>query len=440
MTDAALPRVAVVGYPNVGKSTLFNRLTGTREAVVAPEAGVTRDRKEGRGEWLAREFVVVDTGGIDLQAAEPLAEQVRDQARQAIAEASAVIFLVDGRSGVGPQEHEIADILRRSAVPVVLAVNKIDAKAAEQRVAEFWELGLGEPYGISAEHGMGTGDLLDAVVAALPAAEDLPPVEASAKVTIVGRPNVGKSSLVNALLGGNRVIVSPIPGTTRDAIDTPLTIDGRTVTLVDTAGLRRRGRRTATDVEYYSGLRALKAMERSDVALVVVDASEGVVDLDLQVAYEAQRANCATAVLFNKWDIADEFDLDLARERLYAKVQMRPPSVTVSAKTGRSLDRVLPLALSLYDRYRSRIPTAELNRWLDEMRKRPAPQRRGKTLKLFYMVQYDDSPPRFKIMVNARALLSRSYVFFLENRLREAYNLWGIPLIIDFEGKEERYS
>jgi GTP-binding protein len=440
MSEVLLPRVAVVGFPNVGKSTLFNRLTGTREAVVAPEAGVTRDRKEGLGEWRARDFIVVDTGGIDLQAAEPLAEQVRDQARQAIAEAAVVIYLVDGRNGVGPQEHEIADILRRSAVPVILAVNKIDARVAEQQVPEFWQLGLGEPYGISAEHGMGTGDLLDAVVTALPTAEDLPEVEKMPKITIVGRPNVGKSSLVNALLGNERVIVSPIPGTTRDAIDTALSYDGRAVTLVDTAGLRRKGKRTATDVEYYSGLRAIRAMERSDVALVVVDASEGVVDLDLQVAYEAQRANCATAVLFNKWDIADEFDLDRARERVYAKVQMRPPSVTVSAKTGRSLDRVMPLALSLYDRYESRIPTAELNRWLEEMRKRPAPQRRGKVLKLFYISQYADSPPRFKIMVNARALLSRSYVFFLENRLRDAYGLWGIPLIIDFEGKEERYS
>ncbi len=436
-----LPRVAIVGYPNVGKSTLFNRLTGTREAVVAPESGVTRDRKEGVAEWRNREFLVVDTGGIDLQAAEPLAEQVRDQARQAIAEAVAVIYLVDGRNGVGPQEHEIADILRRSGLPVTLAVNKIDARAAEQRVNEFWELGLGEPVGISAEHGMGTGDLLDEVVADLPPLDTLPLAPESAKIAIVGRPNVGKSSLVNALLGSERVIVSPIPGTTRDAIDTDVSYEGRPLTLVDTAGLRRRGRRTATDVEYYSGLRSIKAMERSDVALVLIDASEGVVDLDLQVAYEAQRAHCATGVLFNKWDISgDEVDLVKAQERLFAKVQMRPPSLTVSAKTGRNLNKVLPLALFLYDRYRSRIPTAELNRWLEEMRKRPAPQRRGKELKLFYITQYDDSPPRFKIMVNARALLTRSYAFFLENRLREAYDLWGIPLVIDFEGKEERYS
>jgi len=439
-----LPRVAVVGYPNVGKSTLFNRLTGTREAVVAPEAGVTRDRKEGAAEWTGHRFVLVDTGGIDLRSKAPLSDQVRAQARVAIADSAMVVFVVDGKSGVGPQEHEIAEILRNSRLPVVLAVNKIDARSTADRLAEFWELGLGEPVGVSAEHGLGTGDLLDVVVAALPDSEREEDHEdegdTPVHIAIVGRPNVGKSSLVNALLGDERVIVSPIPGTTRDAIDTTIDYEGRLLNLVDTAGLRRKGKRTSNDVEFYSSLRAVGALERSDVALVVVDASEGLVDLDLQVAYEAQRAHCATAVIFNKWDIT-RLDLDMAVAKIERKVQMRPPWLTVSALTGRNLHGVFPLALSLYEKYSGRVATGDLNRWLDEIRvRRDPPRRGGKSLKLFYMSQYADSPPRFKVMVNSRALIDRSYAYFFENRLREAYALEGIPLIIDFEGKEERYS
>jgi GTP-binding protein len=441
MTRVELPRVAIVGYPNVGKSTLFNRLTESRDAVVAPEAGVTRDRKEGVAEWVTRDFIVVDTGGIDLHASEALADQVRLQARQAIEEAAVVVFLTDGKSGVGPQEHEIAAILRRSNRPVILAVNKIDTREAQERAYEFYDLGLGEPVGVSAEHGLGTGDLLDRIVAVLPEPVVLEPdADEPVRIAIVGRPNTGKSSLVNALLGSERVIVSPIPGTTRDAIDTPIMYEGRPVILVDTAGLRRPSKRASSDVEFYSSVRTLRALERADVAIVMVDAQEGLVDVDLQVAYEAQRAKCATLVVFNKWDIS-EMELDMASERLYGKVQMRPPWLTVSALTGRNLDRVLPRALELADRYRAHISTGDLNRWLAEVRERKStPQKGGKSLKLFYMVQYESAPPRFKVMVNTRALINRSYGFFLENRLREAYDMWGIPLIIDFVGKEERYS
>jgi GTP-binding protein len=438
--STALPRVAIIGYPNVGKSTLYNRLTGTRDAVVAPEAGVTRDRKEGVGEWCGRRFVVIDTGGIDLESDQPLSDEVQQQARVAVSDASVAVFLVEGKTGVVPQDREIAELLRRSGVPVVLAVNKQDTKAAQATINDYWELGLGEPMGISAEHGLGVGDLLDKIVQDLPRDEDLEEEVAPMRIAIVGRPNVGKSSLLNRLLGDKRTIVSSMPGTTRDAIDTTFVYRGSPVILVDTAGLRRPGKRTTTDVEYFSSLRALKALERCDVALVVVDASEGLADLDLQVAYEAQRAKCATAILFNKWDLAT-IDLDKAVERIGARVQMKPPHLTVSAVTGRGLDRILPLAKGLYDKYAGRIPTPELNRWLGSLQgQHPSSTKSGKAIKAFYMVQYEQAPPRFKVMVNARALVNKPYAYYLENHLRENFALEGVPLIIDFEGKEERYS
>lgn len=435
-----VPRVAIVGYPNVGKSTLFNRITGTRDAVVAPESGVTRDRKEGEADWRGHNFVVVDTGGIDFMSREPLGDKVRHQAQVAVSEAAVVIFLLDGKTGVAPQDYEIAALLRRSGLPIVLAVNKQDARDARDNLLDYWQLGLGEPVGISAEHGLGVGDLLDVVVDALPPAEAVLEKNAPVRLAIVGRPNVGKSSLLNAVLGDNRAIVSPLPGTTRDAIDTAFDFDGTPMVIIDTAGLRRPGKRTTTDVEYYSSLRAIRAMERSDVALVVVDASEGLVDLDLQVAYEAQRAKCATAILFNKWDIS-ELDLDMAIARIKAKVQMKPRWLTVSALTGRGVERILPLARELYDLYSRRIPTAELNRWLENViSRRPAATKGVKAIKVFYIVQYETSPPRFKIMVNSRALVNKPFAYYLENRLREDYALWGVPLVMDFEGKEERYS
>jgi GTPase len=434
------PRVAIIGYPNVGKSTLFNRITGSRDAVVAPESGVTRDRKEGEAEWCGRQFIVVDTGGIDLQSEEPLGDDVRRQARLALEEAAVAIFLVDGKSGLSPQDYEIAAILRRSPVPVLLAVNKYDSKASQENVNEYWQLGIGEPIGVSAEHGLGVGDLLDEVVKNLPDEVEATDTVEAIRVAIVGRPNVGKSSLVNLLLGDERTIVSAMPGTTRDAIDTDLVFDGTPMRLIDTAGLRRPGKRTTTDVEYYSSLRALEALERAHVALVVVDANEGLVDLDLQVAYEAQRAKCATAILFNKWDI-NNIDLDMTVARMKAKVQMKPRWLTVSAVSRRGVNQILPLSRELYRQYSGRIPTADLNRWLEGLRAQRPPAGRGaKIIKTFYMVQYETSPPRFKVMVNSRALITKSFAYFLENRLREDYNLWGIPLVIDFDGKEERYS
>lgn len=436
----SLPKVAIVGYPNVGKSTLFNRLVGSREAVVSPTSGVTRDRKEAVAEWGGRRFVVVDTGGIDPRSTEPLAEAVRAQAQAAIAEASVVVFVVDGCVGVGQDEVEIARILRRAQASVILAVNKIDVKNVSSQLHEFWTLGLGEPVGISAEHGIGLGDLLDLLVDMLPGdSEQVELPTGDIKVAIVGRPNVGKSSLVNRLLGDQRVIVSPLPGTTRDAIDTNITFQDRLITLIDTAGLRRPSRRAGDSLEYYSALRTLNALRRANVALVIADSSEGIVDLDLQIAYEAQRAGCATAVLLNKCDLGG-CDLRLARERVLAKVHMRPPCLEISCLTGANVGEVLPLVIRLHERYSAHLATSALNRWLAEFKQRSAlPHRSGKSLKIFYLVQYDAAPPRFKAMVNSKALVTRAFAYHFENRLREGFEYEGIPLIVDFEGKEERY-
>jgi GTPase len=434
----ALPRVAVVGYPNVGKSTLVNRLTGTREAVVHEEAGVTRDRKEIEAEWNGRRFLLVDTGGIDVTDRDDLAKQVRGQARAAREDAAAIVLTVDARAGLRPGDEELARELRGAPVPVIVAANKIDSAAAIPEAAEFHRLGLGEPVAVSAVQGLGTGDLLDRVAEALdeaPDAADDDPDEA--RLAVIGRPNVGKSSLVNAFLGQERVIVSEQAGTTRDAIDTRLDVEGRPVLLVDTAGLRRRGK-VADTVDWYAQLRSERAAERADVAIVVCDATEGIASADLRAAELAMSKECATLIALNKWDIGDT-DLEDARERAQTRVRQRPEVLAISAKTGRGVRRLLFRALELADRMRTRIPTAELNRFLSDIQStRQPPAVRGRRLKFLYMTQYDTRPPRFSIQVNDRGLLTRDYGFFLENRLRERYGLQGVPLVIDYHGREEK--
>ncbi len=328
---------AIVGFPNVGKSTLVNRLTETRDAVVHQTPGVTRDRKELVCEWRGRRFLLVDTGGVDLADRSPITRQVVEQARAAIDEADLVIFVVDAQTGVTPGDEEVADLLRRSGRPVLVIANKIDDPTRTDQIHEFHRLGLGEPVAISALHGHGTGDLLDAILERLPGQTSRPKVtEDAIRVAILGRPNVGKSSLVNALVGQDRVIVAETPGTTRDAIDTVLTRGDRTFVLVDTAGLRRK-RRQRQGIEYYSELRALQAAERADVALVLVDASEGLVDQDLAVADVARKAQDSTLVVASKWDIAKVGIEDL-RPRLQDRLKQRPPLVAVSAKTGRGIE------------------------------------------------------------------------------------------------------
>jgi GTPase len=423
---------AIVGFPNVGKSTLVNRLTATRDAVVHETAGVTRDRKELLCEWRGRRFLLVDTGGVDLADRSPITRQVAEQARAAIDEADLVLFVVDAKAGVTPGDEEVADLLRRSGRPVLVVANKIDDPSRLDQIHEFHRLGLGEPVAISALHGHGTGDLLDAVLEWLPGRSTRPEIPQDAiRVAILGRPNVGKSSLVNALVGQERVIVSEIPGTTRDAIDTVLTRGDRTFVLVDTAGLRRK-RRQRQGIQYYSELRALQAAESADVALVLVDASEGLVDQDLAVADVARKAQSSTLVVAAKWDIATVGIEDL-RPRLQDRLKQRPPLVAVSAKTGRGINRLLDRIEELYDKHTSRVTTGELNRFLGELRQaRQPPSRNGKRLNLLYGTQIQVRPPRFRFFVNDPGLITRDYGYWVENQLRERFELEGVPVSIDF--------
>jgi GTP-binding protein len=426
--------VAIVGFPNVGKSTLVNRLTGTRAAVVHETPGVTRDRKELVCEWRDKEFLLIDTGGVDIAGADDITRSIADQAREAVTDADLVLFVVDARIGITPGDEEVAQILRESRKPVLVIGNKIDDPRQEALTLELHRLGLGDPIPISGLHGHGTGDLLDEIVDYLEAhggtgRPQLP--ESAIRVAIVGRPNVGKSSLVNKLLGRERLIVSEIPGTTRDAIDTVLERGDRTFVLVDTAGLRRK-RRHRQGIEYYSELRALEAAERADIALVLIDASQGVVDQDLAVADVARKADCATLIVLSKWDIS-EVKIEDVRGHLRRRLRQRPSFIAVSAKTGRGLDRLLDTVAELYDRYVVRIPTPELNRAVDELRaKRQPPSRNGRRLNLLYAAQIHQRPPRFRIFVNDPSLVTRDYGYWVENELRDRFELEGVPVSIDF--------
>jgi GTP-binding protein len=431
MNAPLLGTVAVVGFPNVGKSTLVNRLSATREAVVFETPGVTRDRKEVVCEWAGKRFILVDTGGVDLADRSQLTKDVAEQARRAIEEADLVLFLTDARAGVTPGDEEIAAVLRRAHKPVLVVANKIDDPSQDSAALEFHRLGLGDPVPVSAGHGHGTGDLLDHIVELLPG-EGPPDVEEDAiRVAILGRPNVGKSSLLNAILGQERVIVSDVPGTTRDAIDIVFKRAERTFVLVDTAGLRRK-RRQRQGVEYYSELRAIRAAERADVALVLVDSSEGLVEQDLSVADVARTAGCSTLVVLSKWDVT-KIGIEDVRERLEASLRQRPPIVAVSAQTGRGVGRLLDRVEELYEKHTGRVTTGELNRFLGELREqRPGPTRNGRRLNLLYGTQVSVRPPRFRLFVNDPALITRDYGYWVENRMRERFDLEGVPVVIDF--------
>ena len=462
------PIVAIVGRPNVGKSTLFNRLAGARLAVVDDTPGTTRDRLHADSDWNGRAFTVVDTGGIEempktrraesspapLDAHTPLAvasaefiPQIRQQAEMAVAEADAILFLVDAEAGLTAADEAVADILRRrqreidgvKQPPIFLVANKAESPARRLAATEFYALGLGEVYPISALHAIDTGDLLDALVVSFPPQED--EEDESIKIAIVGRPNVGKSSLLNALLGEERVIVSPVPGTTRDAIDTRLDVGELAVTLIDTAGIRRRGH-IDPGVEKYSVLRAMKAIERCDVALLLIDAVEGVTAQDAHIAGFILDENKSVVLLVNKWDVVKEGEKGRRGEgekefgkTLRAALNFLDyvPMLFISAKKGLRVDEVLPLALRVQEERLTRIPTAELNRIVREaIDKQAPPTKAGKRLKIYYASQVRTDPPTFLFHVNDTELVHFSYERYLENQIRKVYEFLGTPLRLSF--------
>lgn len=447
------PVVALVGRPNVGKSTLFNRLAEERLAVVDEVPGTTRDRLVAEAEWAGHAFDIVDTGGIDPTAGagrsrEPLSvgsadfiEQIRAQAEIAIRDADAILFITDAESGITPADHEVARILRRSQrtregqpyPPVILVVNKAESAPRRQETYQFYELGLGEPYAVSALHGTGTGDMLDALVEtfAEPGEED---GDESIKIAIVGKPNVGKSSLLNCLLGEERAIVSEIPGTTRDAIDTVLTYEDLPVTLIDTAGIRRRGK-IEPGVEKYSVLRSMRAIERSSVALLLVDATEGVTAQDQHIAGYILEDWKSVVVLVNKWDLVEKDSYTMNEYTRTIRQELNfldyVPLLFISAKTGQRVDQVLPLALRVHEERLVRLSTAQLNRVLRQAQdQHPPPSRAGRHLKIYYGTQVRSDPPTFLLHVNDPKLAHFTYRRYLENQLREAHSFLGTPIRI----------
>ncbi len=447
-------KIAVVGYPNVGKSSLVNRLTGTKEAVVHETAGVTRDRKELEAEWNGKKFILVDTGGIDEAEEGDMAAQVRAQAKAALSDCDAALMVVDSKAGVRPGDEDVADLLRRSDVPVLLAANKCDTVNEIPYSAEFHRLGLGEPQPVSAAQGLGAGDLLDRLAEMI--GEDIglgPELEEPVRLALIGRPNVGKSSMVNQLTGEQRVIVSSEAGTTRDSIDTPLEVPAdiaggrkRTVLLVDTAGIRRAAKIDG-ELEKASAARSKRSAERATVALVVCDAMDGVTAQDLRIAEMAMQSGCATALVLNKWDLVRESDEDPdevladAQALAAAKLRLRPRVLTASALTGRQVSRLLAEAVALSDRASERIPTPQLNRFLAEITEaRQPPAVQGKRLKILYGAQTETSPPRFAIQVNSRSRITKAYAYYIENRLRERFGLEGVPLVIDMVEHRSRRS
>lgn len=428
----ARPIVAIVGRPNVGKSTIFNRIIGDRLAIVEDKPGVTRDRLYGIGEWLDQEFSVIDTGGIEIEGDDTILRSVRMQAELAIEEADVIIFMVDAKAGVTPADNEVAQLLFRAKKPVVLAVNKVDNLQRQEDIYEFYSLGFGDPIGISGAHGLGIGDLLDVVVEHFPDHMEAEYGEEVIRVALIGRPNVGKSSLVNAILGEERVIVSDIAGTTRDAIDTPFEKDGQKYVIIDTAGMRKRGKVYET-TEKYSVMRAMKAIERADVVLIVINGEEGIIEQDKHIAGYAHEAGKAAIFIVNKWDIVEKDDKTMhqftQKIRDHFLFMTYAPVLFVSAKTTQRLHKLLPLVMSVAEQHAMRVQTHILNDVIsDAVAINPPPTDKGRRMRINYATQVAVKPPIIVLFVNDPELMHFSYERYLENKIRAAFGFEGTPI------------
>ncbi|QED48444.1 ribosome biogenesis GTPase Der [Cytobacillus dafuensis] len=429
----AKPVVAIVGRPNVGKSTIFNRIVGERISIVEDIPGVTRDRIYSSGEWLNHDFNIIDTGGIDI-GDEPFLEQIRQQAEIAIDEADVIVFLTNGREGVTAADEEVAKILYRAKKPVVLGVNKIDNPEMRDQIYDFYALGFGEPFPISGSHGLGLGDLLDEAAKHFPKHGQKDYEDDVIKFSLIGRPNVGKSSLVNAILGEDRVIVSNVAGTTRDAIDSQLTYNGEKYVIIDTAGMRKKGKVYET-TEKYSVLRALRAIERSDVVLVVIDGEEGIIEQDKRIAGYAHEAGRAVVIVVNKWDAVEkdektmkEFEQKIREHFLFLDYA---PIVFLSAKTKKRIHTLIPMINTASENHSLRVDTSVLNDVImDAVAMNPTPTDKGRRLKIYYTTQVAVKPPTFVVFVNEPELMHFSYERFIENRIRDAFGFEGTPIKI----------
>ena len=436
------PIVAIVGRPNVGKSTLFNQIGKRRVSIVDDMPGVTRDRIYMDAEWLNHTFTMIDTGGIEFEDDDHILKSMRQQALVAMEEADVIVFVVDGRAGLTTADEEVGRMLRNTKKPVILAVNKIDSPQLEAGVYEFYSLGLGEPLGIAASNSLGLGDLLDAVVAAFPENDGEDKEEDEISIAVIGRPNVGKSSIVNALIGENRVIVSNVPGTTGDAIDTHFVSDNIKFMLIDTAGMRRKGKIDEA-IERYSVMRSLRAVDRADVVLMVINAEEGITEQDKKIAGYAHESGKGVIIVVNKWDVFPDkddkstlrFTEDLRDEIGFLQYA---PVLYTSALTGQRIHRITELVKYVADQQSMRIQTSVLHELIrDAVSVNPPPSHRGKQLKIFFMTQADIQPPKFIIFVNDPELMHFSYLRFLENRLRESFGFEGTPLKLIVRGRKE---
>lgn len=436
------PLVAVIGRPNVGKSTFFNRIVGRRIAIIEDTPGVTRDRIYSDAEWLGRVFTLVDTGGIEPESEEPILRQMRLQAQIAIDTADVIIFMVDAKEGIHPADWDVAQMLRHTDKPVLLVVNKVDKFPTDVHF-EFYSMGMGDPIPISATQMLGLGDMLDDVVANFPRNEEEVEDESIINVAVVGKPNAGKSSLVNSLLGEERVIVSEVPGTTRDAIDTPFTQEGQDYLIIDTAGIRRKARIEAESIERYSVIRSLAAIRRCDVAVIVLDAEQGVTEQDTKIAGFVHEEGKAAIVIVNKWDLIEKDTHTMAKFRKQLAEDLKfldyAPTLFISAKSGQRVNKVLELVKAVYEHASQRITTGMLNEVLgDAIRVNEPPMRGGRRLKVFYATQVSVRPPTILLFVNEPDLMHYSYERYLENHLRKSFDLEGTPVRLRLRSRDKK--